>query len=268
MREQVLALGKAPFPENVFGARWQGSGHRFLLDPPLTESEVAEAEEELDVSFPAAYRRFLLEVGAGGAGPHYGIFPLRRDGQGWHWDEGGGGRSVNALLTQPFPSEAERARPQHDRWHTARTPHRAAARHPPPNPPARPGSGQRRRADHSADVHHEPPTLHPAAMPANPLRAAPLGRHLEAELLQRDTEQRLQDLLLPRVRQRRIRGLPAPKLTHTHRRLNGELHGHCSERDDEPLLRHRRRGALAPADKPWGFLEWVQRWQSGEGWWD
>lgn len=24
----------------------------------------------------------------------------------------------------------------------------------------------------------------------------------------------------------------------------------------------------APADKPWGFLEWVQRWHAGEGWWD
>ncbi|MFD7446534.1 hypothetical protein [Streptomyces sp. NPDC059909] len=23
-----------------------------------------------------------------------------------------------------------------------------------------------------------------------------------------------------------------------------------------------------PADKPSGFLEWVQRWQSGEAWWD
>ncbi|MER8187251.1 SMI1/KNR4 family protein [Kitasatospora sp. NPDC094015] len=97
-------------PEKVFGARRQGFGHRFALDPPLSEGEVAQAEEELGVSFPAAYRSFLLEVGAGGAGPHYGIFPLRRDAQGWHWDEGGGRRGVNTLLAQPFPSEAERAR--------------------------------------------------------------------------------------------------------------------------------------------------------------
>ncbi|MER5867534.1 SMI1/KNR4 family protein [Kitasatospora sp. NPDC002040] len=110
MREQVLALREAPFPEKVFGARWQRSGHEFLLESPLGEAEVAAAEEELGVSFPSTYRAFLLEVGAGGAGPYYGIFPLRHDGQGWHWVDDSGIRSDNTLLGQAFPSVAERAR--------------------------------------------------------------------------------------------------------------------------------------------------------------
>ncbi|WP_042386622.1 hypothetical protein [Streptacidiphilus melanogenes] len=38
---RVLALRKAPFPEKVFGARRQGVGHGFLLEPPLRENEVA-----------------------------------------------------------------------------------------------------------------------------------------------------------------------------------------------------------------------------------
>jgi hypothetical protein len=110
VREQVLALGRAPFVEKVFGARSQGFGHGFELEPTLTEDEVAEAEKDLGVTFPPAYRTFLLQVGAGGAGPYYGLFPLRHDAQGWSWDQGRGSRVVNPLLAQPFPSEADRAR--------------------------------------------------------------------------------------------------------------------------------------------------------------
>ena len=65
VREQVLALREAPFPEKVFGARRHGFGHDFLLESPLGESEVEAAEEELGVALPATYRTFLLEVGAG-----------------------------------------------------------------------------------------------------------------------------------------------------------------------------------------------------------
>lgn len=86
VRERVLALREAPNAAQVFGAR----GHRFELLPPLSEVEVAEAEQEFGVGLPADYRSFLLEVGAGGAGPHYGLYPLQRDERGWAWNEGRG----------------------------------------------------------------------------------------------------------------------------------------------------------------------------------
>ncbi|MGK5628186.1 SMI1/KNR4 family protein [Streptomyces sp. URMC 123] len=78
VRERVLALRTAPGMSDVFGAVWlDDHGHRFELLPPLTPGELHEVEGELGVRLPEEYRGFLLEVGAGGAGPDYGIFPLR-----------------------------------------------------------------------------------------------------------------------------------------------------------------------------------------------
>ncbi|WP_432586997.1 SMI1/KNR4 family protein [Streptomyces sp. HD1123-B1] len=77
VRERVLALREAPGASKVFGASWGTSGHGFELRPPLTEAELLAAEGVWGVTLPEEYRGFLLEVGAGGAGPDYGLFPLR-----------------------------------------------------------------------------------------------------------------------------------------------------------------------------------------------
>ncbi|MEU1519434.1 SMI1/KNR4 family protein [Streptomyces sp. NPDC005811] len=60
-----------------------GAGHHFRFAKPLSEQEISEAEEQRGVSLPAEYRSFLLEVGAGGAGPDYGLSVLRRTDAGW-----------------------------------------------------------------------------------------------------------------------------------------------------------------------------------------
>ncbi|MEV0170488.1 SMI1/KNR4 family protein [Streptomyces sp. NPDC050803] len=63
---------------------------------PLTEAEVAEAERELGVRFPAEYRTYLLRVSAGGA-----VSRLRRTAEGWWWD--GNGDTRRDLLATAFP---------------------------------------------------------------------------------------------------------------------------------------------------------------------
>lgn len=56
----------------IFGA----NGHHFTLNPPLTEADVQAFERQHAITLPTDYRRFLIEIGNGGAGPTYGIFPL------------------------------------------------------------------------------------------------------------------------------------------------------------------------------------------------
>jgi hypothetical protein len=57
---------------DIFGA----DGHRFTLNPPLGETQVLAFERQHTIRLPAEYRRFLVELGNGGAGPYYGIHPL------------------------------------------------------------------------------------------------------------------------------------------------------------------------------------------------
>ncbi|MEU5776070.1 SMI1/KNR4 family protein [Streptomyces venezuelae] len=77
VRERVLALRDAPNRRAVFGAHFKEHGHRFELRPVLTEEQVAAVERQQGVRFPEEYRSFLLEVGAGGAGPDYGLFTIK-----------------------------------------------------------------------------------------------------------------------------------------------------------------------------------------------
>ncbi|MFJ2738990.1 SMI1/KNR4 family protein [Streptomyces sp. NPDC087440] len=64
--------------------------------PPLSEAEVADAERDLGITFPSAYRRHLRTRSAGGK-PNR----LVRGAQGWGWD--GDSLTNYALLTTPFP---------------------------------------------------------------------------------------------------------------------------------------------------------------------
>jgi hypothetical protein len=56
----------------VFGA----STHRYELLPAVAPRVLEAIEREHGFRFPEEYRRFVLEVGGGGAGPGYGVLPF------------------------------------------------------------------------------------------------------------------------------------------------------------------------------------------------
>ncbi len=80
-------------------------GHRWALENPLGEDELAELEAQLRVRLPAQYRAFLAQVGAGGAGPAHGLFPVRRVGGRWRWEGDGADLADLAALDEPFPQK-------------------------------------------------------------------------------------------------------------------------------------------------------------------
>ena len=81
--------------------------HGFRLNPTLSETEALAFEQARNVTLPADYRAFLTNVGDGGAGPCYGIFPLGQADYNfglrpWREVEGMAGD-----LSAPFPLEDE-----------------------------------------------------------------------------------------------------------------------------------------------------------------
>jgi len=93
---ELEALRVKDKERRVFGA----NDHDYALAPKLSLREVEAVEEQFGVELPRDYRTFLLEIGAGGAGPAYGIFPLVKVGT-WGWD--GEGSNLTRELKTPFP---------------------------------------------------------------------------------------------------------------------------------------------------------------------
>lgn len=94
-----MELGALQASHQVFGAR----GHHWVLEDPLGEDELAELEAQIGVRLPSEYRAFLATVGAGGAGPSYGLFPVRRVQGRWRWEGDGADLADLSMLAQPFP---------------------------------------------------------------------------------------------------------------------------------------------------------------------
>ena len=74
VREAVAALGAADPARRRFGA----AHHRYELAPPLTGAALDALDAQLGAALPDELRGFAAAVGAGGAGPGYGIVPVDR----------------------------------------------------------------------------------------------------------------------------------------------------------------------------------------------
>ncbi len=72
VREKLDFLKKYDRNFCIFGS----AEHKYLLNEPLTKEQISFFEEKYEVELPAEYRTFIKEVGDGGAGPGYGLFPL------------------------------------------------------------------------------------------------------------------------------------------------------------------------------------------------
>ncbi|MEU1482819.1 SMI1/KNR4 family protein [Streptomyces sp. NPDC005752] len=101
VRQRVHSLVAAPGSDRVFGA----VGHKFFLEDSLTPVELADLECQLGVSLPEKYRDFLLQVGAGGAGPSHGVYPARLLEGRWRWEGDGAELADLSRLAEPFPRE-------------------------------------------------------------------------------------------------------------------------------------------------------------------
>jgi hypothetical protein len=73
-RDAVRALAAADPALRRFGA----SVHRYQLAPPLDAAAVAAVEHRLGAALPDDLRALVTELGAGGAGPGYGLVPVDR----------------------------------------------------------------------------------------------------------------------------------------------------------------------------------------------
>lgn len=65
----LAEVARADPGRSVFGAK----RHHYRLNPPCPEATVAEFERTNGITLPEDYRRFVTEVGDGGAGPYYGL---------------------------------------------------------------------------------------------------------------------------------------------------------------------------------------------------
>ncbi len=101
VRQRVEATGAGPAGSKVFGAL----GHQWVLEDPLARGELAELEAQIGVRLPEEYRDFLLHVSAGGAGPAYGLFPVRRVQGRWRWEGDGADLADSSRLDEPFPDQ-------------------------------------------------------------------------------------------------------------------------------------------------------------------
>lgn len=100
IRSRIQALARKDKRRNVFGA----GAHDYKLNEPLDAKEIESFEGRHQISLPDDYRNFITQVGNGGAGPAYGLFPFGQqdDSCGFRsWEDG----DLIGEVGKPFPHE-------------------------------------------------------------------------------------------------------------------------------------------------------------------
>ncbi|QDT48901.1 hypothetical protein Pan258_29480 [Symmachiella dynata] len=94
VHSRLRQLAKLDRKRDVFGS----AEHNYRLNPPLGVDAVESFESEHRITLPEDYKRFIAEIGNGGAGPYYGLHQMGHD-------ESGPWESCNLVgdLSIPFP---------------------------------------------------------------------------------------------------------------------------------------------------------------------
>ncbi len=74
IKEKLARITTEDNTLSLFAAK----SHRYQMHPPLPAATVRALEREFGVRFPEDHVDFLMRVAEGGAGPSYGLHPLRR----------------------------------------------------------------------------------------------------------------------------------------------------------------------------------------------
>ena len=71
--EKILKQAQHMDPQyEMFGT----STHKYKLNSPINQTFICEVEKRYHFLLPEDYVQFITEVGDGGAGPDYGIYPF------------------------------------------------------------------------------------------------------------------------------------------------------------------------------------------------
>lgn len=73
IKEKLEAAKRADKECKVFSSK----DHQYNWNKPITKDELADFEKLNHVSLPSEFSLFLTELGNGGAGPYYGIYPIK-----------------------------------------------------------------------------------------------------------------------------------------------------------------------------------------------
>lgn len=73
VKRKIAELSGFDKTRQAFGAR----SHRYQFGPQLSDENIQSWEIQSGVRLPDVLRRFLVECGDGGAGPYYGMKPLK-----------------------------------------------------------------------------------------------------------------------------------------------------------------------------------------------
>lgn len=74
LRDLIAEAGRVDAGRQVFGA----GKHQYRLGPVLALEEIRRVETQRQMKFPEEYVFYLTQVGDGGAGPYYGLYPFEK----------------------------------------------------------------------------------------------------------------------------------------------------------------------------------------------